>query len=212
MNTRLIKIALLGAPGSGKGTQAKLLVDRFHANHVSSGDVLRREVANKTEFGRQIKTYMDKGEIGPAELITEVVLSYLDGLPKTGFVLDGFPRTLYQAEALSRRHAIDMALVIDVPEESVVARIIGRRICPRCSSVFHVENTPPKQPGICDTCGDKLVTRDDDNEETVRRRMKVFAEETKPVIDYYAANGLLRRVQGDGPPRHVFQAVLKLLF
>ena len=211
MHAKIIKIALLGAPASGKGTQAKLLVKRYGANHVSSGDVLRREVAAATDFGKRIKQFMDKGEIGPAELITEVVLGYLDSLPPNGFVLDGFPRTLYQAETLARRHTLDAAVLIEVLEDRVVARITGRRICGACGSVFHIDNHPPRKAGVCDSCGQALVARNDDNEATVRNRLKVFKEETGPAIDFYASRGLLRTVNGDRAPEEVFGGILMSL-
>ena len=206
-----IKLTLIGAPGSGKGTQSQYLVEQTGAVHVSSGDVLRHEVAAGTEFGKKIKGYMDKGEIGPVELITEVVLGYLDSKAEDGFILDGFPRTVYQASALAERHSLNAAILIDVSEEAITSRITGRRICPSCDAVYHIESNPPVSGGVCDHCNVELITRKDDNEEVVGRRLEVYAQDTRPVIDFYSNEGLLRKVDGEQPPERVRDQILEYL-
>nr|HPR49734.1 nucleoside monophosphate kinase [Spirochaetota bacterium] len=159
-NTNLV---LIGPPGSGKGTQAKELKTHYNIPHISSGDVLRSEVARGTELGKKIKVFMDRGEIGPVELITEAILSYVKENCPEGFLLDGFPRTVYQAEKLDALFSITAALFISVPEEEVVSRITGRRTCKGCGAIYHTVASPPLKDGICDSCGAELIQRSDDN-------------------------------------------------
>lgn len=210
-NKKNIRITLIGPPGSGKGTQSLKLINRYTAAHVSSGDVLRGEVARGTDFGKKVKSFMDKGEIGPAELITEVILSHVDSNCKNGFVLDGFPRTLYQAEELQKRQQLNAALYLSVPEAEIVARITGRRTCTGCNRIFHVIYDPPAQPELCDDCQGRLMQREDDNRETVITRMRVFNEQTKPVLDFYREAGLLRTVDGSTSPDNVFRKIEAIL-
>ena len=206
-----MKIVLIGPPGSGKGTQAALLKKHFGVPHLSSGDILRSEVAAGTDFGKRIKQFMDRGEIGPAELITGMVLAYMDAHCPGGFILDGFPRTVYQAQKLGERHAVDAAVFIDVPEKEIAARITGRRTCRSCGAIFHVKNNPPKKDGVCDKCGGELYRRQDDNEETVMNRIRVYSGETMPVLDFYREAGLLRRVSGDRDGEAVFGEIVSVL-
>ncbi|HOD13692.1 MAG TPA: adenylate kinase [Spirochaetota bacterium] len=206
-----MKIVLIGPPGSGKGTQAALLTKKYGIPHLSSGDILRGEVAAGTEFGKMIKQYMDRGEIGPTELITDMVLAHIDAHCPGGFILDGFPRTQYQAEKLGDRHAITAAIFIDVPGEEITARITGRRTCRNCNAIFHVKNSPPKTEGVCDRCGGELYQRQDDNETTVANRIRVYTEETMPVLDYYRTAGLLRQVDGARDGETVFRKIISIL-
>jgi adenylate kinase len=203
-----MKLVLIGPPGSGKGTQALKLKEKFGVPHLSSGDILRAEAAAGTEFGMLIKGYMDRGEIGPAELITNVVLAHVAGHCPDGFILDGFPRTLHQAEELAARHRINAAIFIDVPDAEITARITGRRICRGCGAIYHVMTNPPRIADDCDRCGKPLYHRPDDNEETVLNRIRVYQEETRPVIEYYRSAGLIRDVPGSGDPEAIFMDII----
>lgn len=214
-----MRIVLLGGPGSGKGTQAKKLVDKLGIPQVSTGDIFRAALKEGTPMGLKAKTYMDKGELVPDEVVIGVVeerLAKPDLDP--GFMLDGFPRTLPQAEALDKilaaqRKPIDHAILVDVPAEDLVARLSGRRTCKnsKCGMMYHVEFNPPKKGGICDACGQELYQRDDDTETTVRERLAVYDKQTAPLIDYYEKKGLLRRVAGVGPIDQIFAAIEKVL-
>jgi adenylate kinase len=205
------KIVLMGAPGSGKGTQAKMIEQKYGLKHVSSGDVLRSEVVRGTELGRQIKVYMDRGEIGPVELITSAVLGYLDEQCRGGFILDGFPRTGYQAEELKKRHSIEKAVLISVTESCVISRITGRLMCSACGAVYHETENPPARAGLCNACGGKLSRRSDDNEETVRTRLRVYHEVTKPVIEFYRTEGILAEIDGEKSSRKVFSDIERII-
>ncbi len=206
-----MKIILIGPPGSGKGTQAEMLKQKFNIPHISSGDILRSEVARGTEFGKLIKGFMDKGEIGPQELITEVVLKYLDENCSSGFIFDGFPRTLYQAEKLSEKHPDAKAILIQVSDEEITTRITGRRICPQCNKIYNIANRPPKKAGICDSCGTAIVQRADDNLQTIRTRIQVYNNDTKPVIDFYDKKKLLCIIDGKKDSSEIFSGILKLV-
>ena len=206
-----LKLTLIGPPGSGKGTQASRLKVKFGIPHVSSGDVLRSEVARGTDFGRQIKGFMDRGEIGPVELITSVVLDFINRECPKGFLLDGFPRTLYQARKLDEARGVTAALYISVPEDIIVKRITGRRTCKACGAIFHVLTSPPKKEGICDACGGELMRRSDDNEETALNRIRVYKNETVPVLDFYREKGLLRTIDGDGTTDEIFSRIIEAI-
>lgn len=206
-----MKIILIGPPGSGKGTQAARLHDRFAIPHLSSGEILRSEVAAGTDLGILINGYMKKGEIGPAELITEVVLAYIDAHCPDGFILDGFPRTVYQAQRLDARHRLDAAVFISVPESEIIRRLASRLVCSRCGAVFHATAKPPREGGICDHCGSALARRMDDNEATVMNRIRVYREETVPVLDHYRSSGILRTVEGNGDPDTVFACIVSVI-
>ena len=211
MKNKGIKITLIGPPGSGKGTQATLIEKKYGSAHLSSGDILRSEVSRGTEFGNQIKHFMDRGEIGPVELITEVILNYLQANCNNGFILDGFPRTIYQAEELGKRTPLDCALYISVPEEEIIKRITGRRTCGNCKKIYHIVHNPPEQEGICQDCGGTLIRRSDDTEETVINRIRVYNEETRPVIEYYKKQGLLHEINGVRNSGEIFEDITKIL-
>ncbi len=214
-----MRIVLLGGPGSGKGTQAKKLVERFGIPQVSTGDIFRAALKEGTPMGLKAKTYMDKGELVPDEVVIGVVEERLAKPDlNRGFMLDGFPRTLPQAEALDRILAtqskpIDHAVLVDVPAEDLVTRLSGRRTCRNsaCGMMYHMKFNPPKKEGICDACGTELYQRDDDTEATVRERLTVYEKQTAPLIDYYEKKGLLRRVVGVGPIDKIFAAIEKVL-
>ncbi len=205
------KLVLIGPPGCGKGTQAESLRDHFKLTHISSGNVLRDEVKRGTNFGTKIKKFMDRGEIGPVELITEVILNHVDETCPDSFLFDGFPRALYQAKELKKRHNLDAAILIKVPESSIIERISGRRTCSECGNVFHITANPPAREGICDSCDNPLIQREDDNEATVSRRMEVYKTQTAPVIEFYKKEGMLKEVKGDGTPEEVFAQILNIL-
>ncbi|MBN2158261.1 MAG: nucleoside monophosphate kinase [Spirochaetes bacterium] len=206
-----MKLVLIGPPGSGKGTQAVKIRERYDIPHLSSGDVLRKEASAGTEFGKKIKPYMESGEIGPAELITDVILHYIEEHCPDGFILDGFPRTLYQAEKLGDAHDIKAAIFIDVSEREIVSRITGRRMCRNCNIIYHVTNKPPRVENTCDKCGLPLYQRPDDNEETIINRIQVYNKETKPVLDYYREAGTLRTMNGERDTDTIFSDIVKLI-
>ena len=192
-----MKLVLLGAPGAGKGTQAKWISGEYGIPHISTGDILRRNVSEGTELGMQAKRYMDEGALVPDELIIGMMKERLAEKDCTkGFILDGFPRTIYQAEELEKITDIDAALNIYVPFESLIERITGRRSCPKCGAVYHIKYNPPKKEGICDVCGTPLIQRDDDKEETVKKRLETYEEQTAPLIEYYERKGKLITVEG----------------
>jgi adenylate kinase len=214
-----MRIVLLGGPGSGKGTQAKKLVEKLGIPQVSTGDIFRAALKEGTPMGLKAKTYMDKGELVPDEVVIGVVEERLakPDLNK-GFMLDGFPRTLPQAEALDKilqaqGKPLDHAILVDVPEEELVTRLSGRRTCKNaeCGMMYHVKFNPPTKEGICDKCGKELYQRDDDSEATVRERLTVYNKQTAPLIDYYQKKGLLRSVEGVGPIDRIFASIEKVL-
>ncbi len=192
-----MKLILLGAPGAGKGTQAKWIREEYGIPHISTGDILRKNVAEGTELGKEAKKYMDEGKLVPDELIIGMVKERLAQEDcKKGFILDGFPRTIRQAEELEKITDIDAVLNIHVPFDKLIERITGRRSCPKCGAVYHIKYNPPKKEGICDVCGTPLIQRDDDKEETVKNRLKTYEEQTAPLIEYYEKKGKLITVEG----------------
>lgn len=214
-----MRIVLLGGPGSGKGTQAKMLTSKIGVPQISTGDIFRAALKEGTPMGLKAKTYMDKGELVPDDVVIGVVEERLtkSDLDK-GYMLDGFPRTLPQAQALDnilngQRKAIDHAILVDVPDEELVARLSGRRTCRNsdCGAMYHVMFNPSKKEGVCDKCGSELYQRDDDSEATIRERLTVYNNQTAPLIDYYEGKGLLRRVKGVGPISEIFAAIEKVL-
>lgn len=198
------KVVLLGAPGAGKGTQAKLLAVKLGIPHISTGDLLREEVRRRTELGCQAKEYIDRGELVPDELM----IAMIKGRLGDGFILDGFPRTMAQAEALAKIVKLDRVVDIRLPEGEVVRRLSARRVCPRCGKIYNLLTSPPKREGLCDGCGSRLIQREDDRPEVIRRRYRVYMEESAPVAEFYRQRGLLREVDGARPIEEVHQAVL----
>lgn len=200
-----MKIIMLGAPGAGKGTQAKMIAEKYGIPHVSTGDIFRANIKNGTELGMEAKKYMDQGQLVPDELTVKILLDRVaQDDCKNGYVLDGFPRTIPQAEVLDKAltelgDAIDFAIDVNVPDENIVKRMSGRRACLSCGATYHIEHIPPKKEGICDKCGQELVLRDDDKPETVLNRLKVYHDQTQPLIDFYTKKKCIkdrRRHQG----------------
>ena len=212
-----MKIIMLGAPGAGKGTQAKMIADKYQVPHVSTGDIFRANIKNGTELGMEAKKYMDQGQLVPDELTVKILLDRVAQPDcKNGYVLDGFPRTIPQAEVLDKALAelsesIDYAINVDVPDENIVRRMSGRRACLSCGATYHIEHIPPKKEGICDTCGQELVLRDDDKPETVLNRLDVYHKQTQPLIDFYTEKGVLRTVDGTVDMQDVFGAIVAIL-
>ena len=212
-----MKIIMLGAPGAGKGTQAKLIAEKYGVPHISTGDIFRANIKNGTELGKEAKEYMDKGLLVPDELTVRLLLDRVaQDDCKNGYVLDGFPRTIPQAEVLDKEliklgDSVDFAVDVDVPDENIIRRMSGRRACLNCGATYHIVNIPPKKEGICDVCGSELVLRDDDQPETVKNRLKVYHEQTQPLIEYYTGKGVLRTVDGTLPMEEVFDALVKIL-
>lgn len=208
---------MLGAPGAGKGTQAKQIAGKYSIPHISTGDIFRANIKNGTELGKKAKEYMDQGLLVPDELTCDLVVDRIGQDDcKNGFVLDGFPRTIPQAEALTDAlnklgEKMDYAIDVDVPDENIVKRMSGRRACLDCGATYHVVSIPPKKEGICDACGNKLVLRDDDKPETVQKRLDVYHEQTQPLIDYYKKAGILKSVDGTQPMEDVFAEIVKIL-
>ena len=212
-----MKIIMLGAPGAGKGTQAKMIADKYGVPHISTGDIFRANIKNGTELGMEAKKYMDQGLLVPDELTVRILLDRVaQDDCKNGYVLDGFPRTIPQAEVLDSELTklgdhIDYAINVDVPDENIVKRMSGRRACLTCGATYHIEHVPPKKEGICDVCGSELVLRDDDKPETVKNRLNVYHEQTQPLIDFYTKNGVLKTVDGTVPMEEVFAAITAIL-
>ena len=212
-----MKIIMLGAPGAGKGTQAKKIAAKYAIPHISTGDIFRANIKNNTELGQKAKTYMDKGELVPDELVVDLIMDrFKEADCANGYVLDGFPRTIPQAEALDRALAemgqkIDYAIDVEVPDENIVNRMSGRRACVDCGATYHIVYAPTAKEGICDKCGGELILRDDDKPETVKKRLDVYHEQTQPLIDYYTNAGILKTVDGTVDIDVVFQNIVEIL-
>ncbi|HEX5194755.1 MAG TPA: adenylate kinase [Solirubrobacteraceae bacterium] len=208
MSTEL-NLILFGPPGAGKGTQAERLTSDFQLPFISTGDMLRANVAEQTELGKQAKGYMDAGDLVPDDLIVAMAAARLqESDAQDGFILDGFPRTIEQAQALDRQlselhRRVTAALLIDVPDEEVIRRLSGRRVCIKAGHNYHVEFDPPKREGVCDQDGSRLIQRDDDQPDVIRNRLVVYHEKTKPLVDYYDERGLLRQIDGTREPADV---------
>lgn len=212
-----MKIIMLGAPGAGKGTQAKKIADKYSIPHISTGDIFRANIKEGTELGKKAKTYMDQGLLVPDDLVVDLVVDRVQQSDcSNGYVLDGFPRTIPQAESLDTaleklNDKIDFAINVEVPDENIIRRMSGRRACLGCGATYHIEHIPPKKEGICDTCGKELVLRDDDKPETVKKRLDVYHEQTQPLIDYYTKKNVLAEVDGTKDMEEVFQDIVKVL-
>ncbi len=212
-----MKIIMLGAPGAGKGTQAKRIAEKFGVPHISTGDIFRANIKNGTDLGKEAKKYMDEGQLVPDELTVRILLDRVkDKDCEKGYVLDGFPRTIPQAEVLDSElkklgEKVDYAIDVDVPDENIIHRMSGRRACLKCGATYHLEYLKPAKEGICDKCGSELVLRDDDKPETVKKRLTVYHEQTQPLIDYYKKAEVLHSVDGTKEPDQVFEAIVEIL-
>lgn len=212
-----MKIIMLGAPGAGKGTQAKMIAEKYNIPHISTGDIFRANIKNGTELGKKAKSYMDKGQLVPEELTLDLIMDrFKEDDCKNGYVLDGFPRTIPQAEALdaalkANGEKVDFAIDVDVPDENIVKRMGGRRACVNCGATYHIVYSPTKVEGKCDKCGEELIVRDDDKPETVLSRLEVYHNQTQPLIDYYNEQGILKTVDGTVDMKDVFKAIVDIL-
>lgn len=211
-----LRIILIGPPGVGKGTQAALLEERLGAKPLSSGVIFRAEIEAETDLGRLAKSYIDRGELVPNGVTIEMMAKRIrsDDCRKHGFILDGFPRTVRQAEALDQMLEemdirLDGVINLDVDDELVVARLSGRLGCTKCGELYHTTNKPPKREGLCDKCNSPLFVRSDDKPETIRERLSVFHENTKPVIEHYEAKGMVRHVDGSKDPESVYAQIIE---
>ena len=212
-----MKLIMLGAPGAGKGTQAKRIAAKYGIPHISTGDIFRANIKNGTELGKKAQTYMDQGLLVPDELVCDLVVDRIQQSDcEKGYVLDGFPRTIPQAEALTAAleklgTSIDYAINVEVPDENILKRMGGRRACLSCGATYHIEFNPTKKEGICDACGAETVLRDDDKPETVQKRLDVYHTQTQPLIEYYTKAGKLAEVDGTQNMDDVFAAIVDLL-
>ena len=212
-----MKIVMLGAPGAGKGTQAKQIAAKYGVPHISTGDIFRANLKEGTELGLKAKVFMDQGLLVPDSLTLELIMDrFSKDDCKNGYVLDGFPRTIPQAEALTKalkdnNDKLDYAVDVDVPDENIVNRMSGRRACSKCGGTFHIKFNPTKVEGICDLCGGELYVRDDDKPEVVSKRLATYHEQTQPLIDYYKSEGILKTVDGTQPVDKVFEDIVKIL-
>lgn len=212
-----MKIVMLGAPGAGKGTQAKKIAAKYAIPHISTGDIFRANIKEGTELGRKAQEYISQGLLVPDEITTAMLLDRLQSADcKKGYILDGFPRTMPQAESLTAAlaktgEAIDFALNVDVADASIVKRMGGRRACLKCGATYHIEFAPAKADGICDVCGSELVLREDDKPETVQKRLFVYHEQTQPLIEYYKEKGVLHSVDGTQSMEAVFECITDIL-
>lgn len=212
-----MKLIMLGAPGAGKGTQAKKIAEKYQIPHISTGDIFRANIKAGTELGMKAKSFMDQGQLVPDEVTIGMLLDRISqDDSKNGYVLDGFPRTIPQAESLTaalkeRGEKIDYAVNVDVPDDNIINRMSGRRACVGCGATYHVVYNAPKTEDICDTCGEKLILRDDDKPETVQNRLLVYHDQTQPLIDYYKKEGVLVEVDGTQNLEKVFQDIVAVL-
>ena len=212
-----MKIIMLGAPGAGKGSQASRIAKEYQLPHISTGDIFRANLEEETELGKRAKSFMDKGELVPDDITIAMLLERIHKEDcKNGYILDGFPRTIPQAEALKEALAkkdekIDLALDVEASDELIIKRMAGRRTCPACGAIYHIVTLPPKTDGICDRCGADLIQRKDDNEETVKNRLKIYHEVTEPLISYYKKEGILEEIDGAEELDKVFEKVERII-
>ena len=208
---------MLGAPGAGKGTQAKMIAEKFGIPHISTGDIFSANIKNQTELGKKAKDYLDEGTLVPDELTCDLVVDRIANEDcAKGYILDGFPRTIPQAEALTKAlakdgGAIDYAIDVDVPDSDIVRRLSGRRVCLKCGATYHTSFNPPREEGICDSCGEALVHRDDDKPETIQKRLDVYHSQTQPLIEYYHEAGCMYKVDGTRSLEEVFASICAIL-
>lgn len=212
-----MKIIMLGAPGAGKGTQAERIAEKYQIPHISTGDIFRANIKEGTELGKKAKSYMDQGLLVPDSLTVDLVMDRIAQEDcKNGYILDGFPRTIPQAESLTealkaRGEALDFAIDVNVPDENIIARMSGRRACLSCGSTYHIVYAAPAKDGVCDKCGSALVLRDDDKPETVKKRLAVYHDQTQPLIEYYGEKKILHTVDGTKDMEQVFQDITNIL-
>lgn len=212
-----MKIVMLGAPGAGKGTQAKRIAAKFSVPHISTGDIFRANIKNNTPLGEKAKSYMDKGELVPDELVIELIMDrFAQDDCVNGYVLDGFPRTIPQAEELDKalngvNDKLDYAIDVDVPDDNIISRMSGRRACLNCGATYHIVHNPPKVENVCDTCNGELILRDDDKAETVKNRLDVYHTQTEPLLKYYTEKGILYTVDGTQDMDTVFDSICKIV-
>lgn len=213
----MLRLVLLGPPGAGKGTQATKIAEKYQIPHISTGDIFRKNVKEGTPLGKKAKEYMDKGELVPDDLVIELVLDrIMEADCKEGFLLDGFPRTVYQAEQFDKflsekTMAVDHVLDIDVAKEELMERMIGRRVCRNCGATYHIKNMPPKKEGVCDVCGGEIYQRADDTESTVANRIQVYEDQTMPLVAYYEKAGNIAHINGSGTLDQVFAEIVTVL-
>jgi len=214
---KVLRLIILGSPGAGKGTQAQRIAEKLGVPHIATGDLLREAVSKKTELGAKAKRFMEKGELVPDDLVVSMIEERLKRSDcKEGFVLDGFPRTLAQAEALDKfleklETRIDIVINLETSEEEVIKRLSNRRVCTSCGAVYHLIFNPPRKPGICDKCGGTLQQREDDREDVIKNRLKVYMRQTEPLIKYYRKKGLLKNVDGNRNAEEVWKSIDELL-
>ena len=212
-----MKIIMLGAPGAGKGTQAKKIAERYSIPHISTGDIFRTNIKNGTKLGKKAKAYMDEGALVPDDLVVDLVVDRFKNPDcANGYVLDGFPRTIPQAEALEDAlnaigEIVNFAINVEVPDENIINRMAGRRSCIGCGATYHIKYNPSKVEGVCDVCGEKLILRDDDQPETVKNRLSVYHDQTQPLIDFYNKKGILAEVDGTKDMDDVYNAIVNIL-
>jgi adenylate kinase len=212
-----LRIVLLGPPGAGKGTQAKVLSDKLDILHISTGDIFRDAKKSGSELGKELSDYMNRGVLVPDDIVNRIVVERLkkDDIKDSGFILDGYPRTRNQAEALDEALShigmnLDMVIYMKTSNEIILKRLTGRRICSQCGSIFHVQNIPPKKEGICDYCNSQLYQRDDDKEDTVLKRLDIYNQQTQELIDYYQKRSILKTVSGDLDVRQLYDVLYEL--
>lgn len=207
-----MKISLFGPPGAGKGTQARFIVEKFSIPQISTGDLLRAQVRSGTDLGIKAKEYMDRGALVPDEVVIGMLRERIsDNDCENGFILDGFPRSLSQAEALKEIVTLDAVINIKVNEEALIRRITGRRMCPDCGATYHIDFAPPRKEGICDRCGAELYQRDDDREETVRKRIEVYRSQTEPLAEFYREEGILKDIDGNRSIEEISGDIIEFL-
>ena len=212
-----MRIVLLGPPGAGKGTQAVMLAEKKGFLHLSTGDILRENVKNRTDIGKEAKVFMEKGELVPDDIVIQMMLETIkNARGQKDFILDGFPRTVYQAKKIDAeldelKLPIDMVVYFKASIEIVIFRLTGRRLCSKCGANYHILNMPPKKQGVCDKCGGALYQRDDDKEAAIRQRLKIFNILTKPMINYYKRKGVLHTINGNQAPDRIFESIKKIL-